>query len=535
MHSTYPLTRARNGLVVSPHRLASIEGLKVLKGGGNAVDAAIATNMVLAVVYPHMCGLGGDAFLLIYDAGEDRVFGLNASGRAPYAAKRNLFRSMGFSSIPVRGMLPVTVPGVVDGWCTAIERFGTKTLSELIQPAIEYAERGAPITDKFYWFINSNIDVLTSSPKLAEMYIRGGRIIKPGEVLVQKELAATLRKLAEGGRDEFYKGELAESIVKFSEENGGLITRKDLKDHKSNWVEPIKTHYRSYEVYAFPPNSQGVTTLIELNIIEGFELSQYGWQNPETIHLMVEAKKCAFKVRDQYVTDPEFVEIPLDKILSKEYASQLRENIKYERAEPCNQYKNAGEGDTVYLAVVDKEGNAVSLIQSIYYPFGSGVVVGDTGIILQNRGAYFSLDDKHLNRLEPHKRTLHTLSPLMIFKDQKPFLVMGTMGGDGQPQTHMQVISNTIDFGMDVQESIEAPRWISESFKTDHRFVDILIMERRFPQKVVAKLESMGHRVSYVEEWSQIMGHAQAIMIKKEEGAMYGGADPRGDSAAFGW
>ncbi len=535
MPSIYPVTRARNGMVVSPHRLASVEGLKVLRRGGNAIDAAIATNMVLAVAYPHMCGLGGDAFFLIYEAGENKVFGLNASGRAPYAAKRELFKSMGFSSIPVRGLLPVTVPGVVDGWCTAIERFGTKTLSELIQPAIEYAERGVPITDKFYWFVNSNVDVLTSSPKLAEMYIRGGRIIRPGEVLVQKELAATLRKLAEGGRDEFYKGELAESIVKFSEENGGLIAKKDLQDHKSNWVEPIKTLYRGYEVYAFPPNSQGVATLIELNIIEGFELSQYGWQKPETIHLMVEAKKCAFKVRDQYVTDPEFVEIPLDKLLSKEYASKLRENINYERRGQCSHRGNAVEGDTVYLAVVDKEGNAVSLIQSIYYPFGCGVVVGDTGIILQNRGAYFSLDDKHINRLEPHKRTLHTLSPLMIFKDQKPFLVMGTMGGEGQPQTHIQVISNIIDFGMDVQESIEAPRWMSTSFKTNQHYVDILIVEKRVSQKVVAKLESMGHKVSRVEEWSQIMGHAQAIMVKENGKVIYGGADPRGDSAAFGW
>ncbi|MBS7267807.1 MAG: gamma-glutamyltransferase [Candidatus Freyarchaeota archaeon] len=535
MPSIYPVTRASNGMVVSPHRLASIEGLKVLKREGNAVDAAIATNMVLAVAYPHMCGLGGDAFLLIYDVDEDRIYGLNASGRAPYAAKRDLFRSMGFSSIPVRGMLPVTVPGVVDGWCTAIERFGTKTLSELIQPAIEYAERGVPITDKFYWFINSSIDVLTSSPKLAEMYMRGGRIIKPGEVLVQKELAATLRKLAEGGRNEFYRGELAESIAKFSEENGGLITKRDLQDHKSDWVEPIKTQYRGYEVYTFPPNSQGVATLIELNIIEGFELSQYGWQKPETIHLMVEAKKCAFKVRDQYVTDPDFVEIPLSKLLSKEYASQLRENIYHERKGQYIHHENAGEGDTVYLAVVDKEGNAVSLIQSIYYPFGSGVVVGDTGIILQNRGAYFSLDEKHVNRLEPHKRTLHTLSPLMVFKDQRPFLVMGTMGGDGQPQTHMQVISNIIDFGMDVQESIEAPRWVSTSFKTNQHYADILMMEKRFPQNVLSKLESMGHKVSYVEEWSQMMGHAQAIMVKKNGKAIYGGADPRGDSAAFGW
>ena len=521
-------------MVVSPHYLASVEGARILREGGNAVDAAIATNAVLNVTYPHMCGIGGDAFFLIYDAENGRLFGLNAGGRAPYAAKREMFRSRGISSIPVRGMLPVTVPGVVDGWCNAIDRFGTKTLSEVIQPAIQYAEKGVPITDRFYSLITLDIDLLTSNPKLAEMYIKDGRPLKPGEVLVQKDLAVTLRKLAEGGRDEFYKGELADTIVSFSEENGGLISKKDLMDHKSNWVESVSTSYRGYDVYAFPPNTQGVATLIGLNILEGFQLSKLGWQKPECIHLMVEAKKQAFNIRDQYITDPEFAEIPLDKILSKEYASELREKINPENVQRYKPPEKTSEGDTIYLAVVDRDGNAVSLIQSIYYPFGSGMVVGNTGIILQNRGACFSLDDNHVNRLEPHKRTLHTLSPLMIFKDQKPFLVMGTMGGDGQPQTHIQIISNIIDFGMNVQEAIEAPRWFSGSFKINDS-VDILMMERRYHQSTIDKLESMGHKVSYVEEWSQIMGHAQAIMIDRINGVLTGGADPRGDSAAVGW
>jgi gamma-glutamyltranspeptidase/glutathione hydrolase len=520
-------------MVVSPHYLASAEGARMLREGGNAVDAAIATNAVLSVVYPHMCGLGGDAFFLIYDAEKDRLFGLNASGRAPYAAKRETFKLMKLSSIPVRGMLPVTVPGAVDGWFGAIERFGTKTLGEVIQPAIEYAEGGVPITDRFYQHITSSIDLLTSNPKLSEMYIKNGSPLKPGEVLIQRELAATLRKLAEGGREEFYEGELADAIVSFSDENGGLISKKDLLDHKSDWVEPISTSYRGYDVYAFPPNSQGVTTLVELNMIEGFKVSKLGWQKPEYIHLMVEAKKQAFNVRDTHVTDPEFAEIPLDKIISKEYASELREKINLKRVRTNRQSEKTSKGDTVYLAVVDRNGNAVSLIQSIFYTFGSGMVVGDTGIILQNRGAYFSLDDNHVNRLEPHKRTLHTLSPLMIFKDQKPFIVMGSMGGDGQPQTHMQIISNIIDFGMNVQEAIEAPRWLSGNFETNGS-VDILMLERRFPQSTVGKLHSMGHNVAYVEEWSQIMGHAQAIMIDRAGGVLMGGADPRGDSAAVG-
>jgi gamma-glutamyltranspeptidase len=533
MPSICSIIRTRNGMVVSPHYLASFEGARILREGGNAVDAAIATNAVLSVTYPHMCGIGGDAFFLIYNADNGRLYGLNASGRAPYAAKRELFRSKGISSIPVRGMLPVTVPGVVDGWFSAIERFGTKTLSEVIQPAIEYAEGGIPITDRFYWHIILNLDILTSHPKLAGMYIKDGHPLKPGEVLVQKNLAGTLRKLAEGGRDEFYRGELADTIVSFSEKNGGLISKRDLINHKSDWVEPISTSYRGYDVYAFPPNTQGVATLIEVNIIEGFEISKLGWQKPGCIHLMVEAKKQAFNIRDHYVTDPEFAEIPLDKMVSKEYASELREKINPEKVEAYKRFKKTSEGDTIYLAVVDGEGNAVSLIQSIYYPFGSGMVVGDTGIILQNRGSYFSLDDNHVNRMEPHKRTLHTLSPLMIFRDQKPFLVMGTMGGDGQPQTHMQLISNIVDFGMNVQEAIESPRWLSASYKTNDS-VDILMMEKRFPQITIDKLESMGHKVTYVEEWSQIMGHAQAIMIDSINEVLTGGADPRGDSAAVG-
>jgi gamma-glutamyltranspeptidase/glutathione hydrolase len=533
MPNIYPLVRAQSGMVVSPHHLASFEGARILREGGNAVDAAITTNAVLSVTYPHMCGIGGDAFFLIFNNENGRLFGLNASGRAPYAAKREFFRSKGFSSIPTRGMLPVTVPGAVDGWCSALERFGTKNLSELIQPAIEYAERGVPISERFYWWITGNIDVLRSSPKLAEMYIKNGRPLNPGDILVQRDLAVTLRKLAEGGRDEFYKGELADAIVSFSEENDGLISKRDLIDHRSDWVDPLSTSYRDYDVYAFPPNSQGVATLIELNIIEGLEISRLGWQSPECIHLMVEAKKQAFKVRDRYITDPEFVEIPLDKILSKDYASELRDKISLEKVNPNNTGK-AGEGGTIYIAVVDIEGNAVSLIQSLYYAFGSGMVVGDTGIILQNRGAYFSLKDESVNRLEPHKRTMHTLSPLMVFKDQKPFLVMGTMGADGQPQTHMQIISNIIDFKMNVQEAVEAPRWLSGRFTIGDP-EDILRMERRFPQSTVEKLKYMGHKATCVEEWSQIMGHAQAIMINKTNGHLTGGADPRGDSAAIGW
>jgi gamma-glutamyltranspeptidase/glutathione hydrolase len=340
--------------------------------------------------------------------------------------------------------------------------------------------------------------------------------------------------IAEEGRDAFYRGSIAEAIVRVCAENGGLLSAQDLADHRSDWVEPTGTTYRGHTVYEFPPNTQGLATLLELNIVEGFDLPGLGYQSAEYLHLLIEAKKLAFADRDHYISDPDFVDIPIHDLLSKEYAASRRALINPNHAARQVPAGNPPGGDTIYLCVVDGQGNAVSLIQSIYFAFGCGMVAGQTGIILQNRGAYFTLDPLHVNRLEPHKRPFHTLTPAMVFKDGQPYIVLGTMGGDGQPQTHLQVISNIVDFGLDVQEAIEAPRWLSGRFLLGDP-VDVLNLEGRFPTRVLDQLAAKGHRIKVLEDWAEVMGHAQAIMITPDSGVLVGGADPRGDGAALGW
>jgi len=538
---------ATHGLVASPHYLATAAGLRILQQGGNAVDAAVATNAVLNVVYPHMCSPGGDAFWLIYLAAEGRLRGLNASGRAPYAATRAFFEERGLTSIPPRGLLPVTVPGVVDGWGVALETCGTMSLAQVLEPAISYAQDGFPVSARLSRWIEQNAEVLREYPTSARIFLREGRAPRQGEILRQEDLARSLQTIAKDGCTAFYRGPIATAIARFCAENGGLLSAQDLADHRSDWVEPISITYRGYTVYEFPPNAQGLAALLALNIVEGFDLSSLGHQSAEYLHLLIEAKKLAFADRDQYIADPDFVDIPVQELLSKEYAATRRALIDPRRAaqrvtagDPFGPHPNPlpeGEGvvrggDTIYLCVVDGQGNAVSLIQSIYFAFGCGVVAGDTGIILHNRGAYFSLDPHHVNRLEPHKRPFHTLTPAMVFRDSRPYLVLGTMGGDGQPQTHLQLISNLVDFGLDVQEAIEAPRWLSGRFLLGDP-IDMLNVEGRFPAKVLDQLAARGHHIKVLEDWAEVMGHAQAIMINRS--VLMGGADPRGDGAALGW
>jgi gamma-glutamyltranspeptidase len=515
-------------MVTSPHYLASLVGARILLAGGNAMDAAVATNAALNVVYPAMCSPGGDGFMLLYLAEADEVRALNASGRSPYRATRDFFLDKGMTSIPSTGILPVTVPGIVDGWDLVLREFGTMSFEEVLRPAIEYAEQGFPVSDKLSSFIKTYEPLFSTFPTSTRVFLKDGRPYEPGEILVQHDLARTFRKIAQIGRDAFYDGEIGEEIVKFSHENEGLLTLRDLKNHNSNFVDPIKTVYRGYEVYAFPPNSQGLTTLLELNIVEGFDLVSSGPQTADCIHLLVEAKKLAFADRDRYLSDPDFVTIPVAELLSKDYATKRREEISLNEALKETLPGKTTEGDTVYLGVMDGEGNAVSLIQSIFHGFGSGMVAGKTGVLLQNRGAYFSLDGDHPNRLEPHKRTLHTLSPLMVFKDEKPVLVFGTMGGDGQPQTHLQVITNIIDFKMNIQDAIEAPRWRSDHQESGY----LLHVENRIEKNVQDELKKRGHTVNAQGNWVHLMGHAQGITINQKTGVLTGGADPRGDGSA---
>lgn len=530
----YPVVRSLSGMVATPHYLASGVGLDVLRRGGTAVDAAIAANAVLNVVYPDMCSPGGDLFMLLYDARSRSLRGLNGSGRAPAKATIEYFTDRGMSHVPTTGPLSITVPGVVDAWVEALNAAGSLSLSDLLQPAIDYAEKGFPVGAHLSDSIALNEGKLRSSAEASPVYLPGGVIPKPGYILVQAELADSLRKIARGGREVFYRGEIAGAIASAVESQGGLLGEEDLAEHHSDWVMPLQTSYRGYDVFEFPPNSQGMTALMELNILEGFDVKSLGRFSADCLHLMVESKQLAFADRDRYICDADRVGPIVDRLLSKSYASQRRALINQSRA--AEQYPSAGlsHGDTIYLCVVDRDGNAVSLIQSIFHAFGSGVVAGDTGIILQNRGSYFSLLPSHVNRIEPRKRTLHTLSPAMAMRNGLPYLVFGTMGGDGQPQTHLQVFSNIFDAGMGVQEAIEAPRWLSGRLAPGDG-ANVLFVESRFEEPALQQLAQRGHVVRPVGEWASIMGHAQGIMIDQKAGVLEGGADPRGDGLALGW
>jgi gamma-glutamyltranspeptidase len=531
--TTRPVTMGREAMISTPHYLASFAGARIMLHGGNAVDAAVAANAVLNVVCPNNCSPGGDAFWLFYDAKNGRLRALNASGRSSYAASVSRFIDQGITRIPVRGMLPVTVPGTVDGWCSMLERFGTMKLSKLLEPAIHYAKNGFPVSGKLSNAIKDKTSVLSGYPTSSRVFLPNGRIPQPGDILIQEDLAKTFETIAAQGRNAFYNGAVSKSIVEFSAENGGLLSEEDFADHKSDWVEPLRTDYRDLDVCSFPPNSQGLTTLLELNIVEGFDPIALGQLSADLIHVLVEAKKLAFEDRDKYISDPEKVDIPVQKLLSKDYAASKRREINLEKATDQRSKGSLGN-DTVYLCVVDKEGNGVSLNQSIYFSFGNGMVAGNTGILLQNRGAYFSLRNDSVNRLEPHKRTLHTLAPCMMLSDDKLRMAFGTMGGDGQPQTHLQLILDVVDFKTNVQEAIETPRWLHGSVTIEEP-ADVLSLEEGISSDVARDLEGRGHIVKFLSRWNHNFGHAQAISLNGNNNVRMGGADPRGDGIAIGW
>ena len=525
----------KKGMVATPHYLASLAGARTLLSGGCAVDAAIAANAVLGVVYPHMCGMGGDLFMLIYSAQEGRLIGLNASGRSPARSTRAFFAEQGFISIPLRGILSVNVPGAVDGWAMAHKKFGKMSLDQLLQPAIEYAEEGFPVTARLSRWIAECAPILSQHEESRRTFLPNDSIPQPGQILKLSNYARSLKMIAQQGPGAFYHGQLAESISRFCEEEGGLLRVEDLASHRSEWVEPIHTSYRGYEVYELPPNTQGLATLEELNLAENFDLRPLGHNSSECIHLLAEIKKLAFADRDAYITDPDFAEIPVKELLSKQYAKKRAKGIDSNKANPNVHAGYPLAGDTIYLCTADRWGNLVSFIQSLYFPFGSGVAVKDTGILLQNRGAYFSLQEDHVNRLEPVKRTMHTLIPAMAFRDGKPVLVFGTMGGEGQPQTHLQMLCNIIDFGMNVREAIKAPRWLMGPRHQGEP--PDLHLEGGISQKVGEELEAKGHSVKWLEECSEFFGHAHAIAVVGEgEKRVYeGAADPRSDGCAIAW
>src|SRR6266566_4927653 len=554
MLSEQPVFASR-GMVACAHYLATQAGVQILKQGGNAIDAAIAANVTMTVVYPSTCSAGGDVFMLIWDSKTRKLYALNGSGRAPQGMTPEYFASQGLKQIPERGPLSINVPGAVDGWFEALNRFGTLSAETIFAPAIAYAEEGVAVTPKLSgWLKRAAEPLLKQWESSSAVFLPDGRPFKTGQILRRPDLARTYRMLATHGRDAFYRGPLVRSITEYVQQCGGVLSMEDMEQHHSDWVEPISTNYRGYDVYEFPPNTQGIAALEMLNILEGYDLKSLGYQTAEYIHLFLEAKKLAFADRDRYVSDPAFVDVPVEQLLSKTYAQEQRARINPNKATPYFAPGLEKEGDTMYLCVADREGNVVSLIQSLYQGFGSGVVGGDTWVVLQNRGLYFSLDPRHVNYLQPGKRTMHTLTPAMVLKDGRPYLVLGCMGGDAQPQIHVQLLSAILDFGMNVQQSISAPRWRSSRVRgtaahkgqevggqrgiDEHRerkIIEAVMLERRFMSGVALQLDLLGHYTIVEGPWEDGMGHAQAIRINPNTHIFEGAADPRCDGLALGW
>jgi len=541
-----PSTRAPAGVVATPHYLASSAGVNALQRGGSAVDAAIAANAVLCVAYPHMAGLGGDGFWLIGEPG-GRVHGINGSGPAARAATLDYYRSHAVDNgIPARGPLSIlTVPGAIDGWRLAHERFGRLPWSELFEAAITYARDGVPVSRSLKDWLVHDVPILTKYPATAAIFLPGGRVPDEGQRLVQADVARSLQDIAKhGARAGYYEGSIAERICKGLQPQGSPLRAEDFAAFKAEWVEPIISTYRGYDVYELPPNTQGFTALQILNLMESYDVAAWGDDTADYYHHMAEAVKVAFADREEWLTDPKFVDIPVKRLITKEYAKERRKLIDRERAQNIAEVpagiaythpheRRAPDGDTCYFCAADKDGMVVSLIQSIYHDFGSAVIGGDTGIILQNRGAFFALDEKHPNHLQPGKRTFHTLIPGLLTRGGKPYMAFGSMGGEGQPQSQAALVTRVVDFGYDVQQAIEAPRWLmGRTWGTPSRNMSL---EGRISDEVVRELKRRGQPVQMVTDWNDNMGHASIIRVDREQGFLEGGADPRGDGAALGY
>jgi len=521
---------ARRGMVCTSQPLASFAGAEMLRRGGNAVDAAVTAASVLGVVEPFSTGIGGDCFMLIWHAAAQELYGLNGSGRAPRAATVDALAARGIGSMPTHGMLPVTVPGAVDAWSVALDRFGTRALVDGLAPAIDLAEDGFPVSEiiAHQWALSAG---LLQNDDARLTFTADGRPPGVGEIVRLPGLARSLRLIAAGGADVFYRGEIAARMVAFSRENGGLLDADDFAAHESTWVDPIASEYRGHRLYELPPNGQGLAALIALNILENFELASYAAQPAAAAHLRIEAVKLAYADRNRFIADPEHAVVPVAELLSKDYAQGRAALINPRRAR-----KGVGPGvisagtDTVYLTTADAAGNVVSLINSLFFPFGSGMVVGDTGIVLQNRGLGFSLDPTHPNCLAPRKRPFHTIIPAMLFRDGQPLVSFGVMGGDLQAQGHVQIVSHLVDGGCNIQEAIDQPRF-------HYLEADRIALEDALRDAVGAELAQLGHDVQ--DELAALarggFGGAQGIMIHPVTRAYWGGSDWRKDGCAIGF
>ena len=529
--------------ITTPHYLASEAGRRVLAGGGNAIEAIVAAGAVLAVVYPQMCTLGGDAFYLVYNAAKGELTGINASGRSGEKLNRAVYEEKHLSAIPSRGPLAaITVPGIVSGWDLALEYSsktmkGTFSLASLLEDARRHAEEGFPITKSLSdWIVeDTKLDDtgrhnLQQFPEFAKIFYPDGRPLHPMETLRQPDLAKSLALLANEGARSFYEGSLAKALVKGLADVGGLLSEWDYASQRAFFVEPLRTPYRDCIACNLPPNCQGLSSLQILGIFNCFDAKKLGEGTAAFYHVLTEAVKRSFADRERYVTDPAFAKTDYASLLAPEYLKSMSRSL------PMNGVGNyllpslSSQGDTVWLGCVDKAGNAVSYIQSIYHDFGSGIIPEGTGVILQNRGSFFSLDARHANALEPMKRTMHTLNPPMLLKDGKPHLVYGTMGGDGQPQTQAVIASRIVDFCMSPEDAVAAPRFLYGRTWGDDSTT--LKLEGRIRADVGSRLATLGHNIEYVDNFSQSMGHAGAILMK-EDGDVEAATDPRSDGLAL--
>lgn len=516
------------GMVACPQYLATGAGVNILRRGGSAVDAAIATNAVLAVVLPYLCGIGGDLFAIVRAGGE--LYGLNSSGRAPSAATRERVAELaGGESMPAHGPLPITVPGCVDGWGRLHARFGRLPLAEVLSDAIRYAEDGFPVSAEFSAAIARSERILHPDTPARETFLPGGEAPAEGTIFRQPRLADTLRRIAAEGPEAYYRGEIGREIARAVQEVGGLLTAEDIAAHEAEWVEPLSLQYRDVTIYELPPNSQGVVALLMLNILQHLPPGEIRVGGERLIHLVAEAARLAYADREAHLTDRTAMRIAPEDLLTEKYGRERAALIGDHVRGPTS----AGEpGGTIYLCTADEDGNLVSLIESNYMGIGSGVMGGETGIMLQNRGAWFSLDRDHINVIAPRKRTLHTLMPGMAFRGDRPWLVFGTMGGSMQPQIHVELLLGLIDLGMPLDEALAAPRFDAVTGSGPEG--PSLLMEDRFPREVIAALRRRGHTVSLTAPFTGQMGHAHAIEIL-DNGAYLGASDPRTDSLALGY
>lgn len=530
--------RAPHGMVACSHTLAAKAGVEILKAGGSAVDAAIAASAVLTVVYPHLTGLGGDAFWLIYDAHRGAVRFIDGGGQAAANAGVDWFSAQGVSDIPYHGILPatLTVPGAVDSWCEAHGAFGTLPLARDLTAAIEYARDGFPVTQRLSYWIGLTAQQGVLNEDAARWLLPGGVVPRPGARLAHAGLARSIESIADGGRAGFYEGATARELTRFAHEHGGFFTEADFRAQRARWGKPISGSYRGVTIYETPPPTQGFTVLEMLNLLEPYEVSKWPFLGADHVHYLVQAKQIAYHDRDTCMADPAYAVVPIERLISRAYADARRKLMDPKRAIPWDNVPSYGSlaGDTVYVAAVDAEGNAASLIQSLYGFFGSGIMAGKTGIFLQNRGAYFSLDPTHPNRLQPGKRPLHTLIASLAFQGDRLWQVFGCMGADGQPQIHLQAYIATIDYGLNIQQAIEVPRFLSGRFALSEPR-DMLHVEDRYPPETLIELAHRGHVVDRWAPWNELAGHAHGISIDSHTGMRIGGADPRSDGVAIGY